>query len=103
MFKNKQLLFYGNQLKYLEEVKRELEARKSKVANISYRKKLRENQNKENYLTELHRIRGVLSQSENRFPIGTKERLKSREEELKNINKKISFSKRLQNIIKLLF
>ena len=46
MFKNKQLLFYGNQLKYLEEVKRELEARKSKVANISYRKKLRENQNK---------------------------------------------------------
>ena len=85
MFKNKQLLFYGNQLKYLEEVKRELEARKSKVANLSYRKKLRENQNKENYLTELHRIRGVLSQNENRFPIGTKERLKSREEELKKL------------------
>ena len=61
MFKNKQLLFYGNQLKYLEEVKRELEARKSKVANISYRKKLRENQNRENYLSEIHRRRGVLS------------------------------------------
>ena len=85
MFKNKQLLMYGNQMKYLEQIKRELEARKSKVANISYRKKLRENQNKENYLTELHRIRGVLSQNENRFPIGTKERLKSREEELKKI------------------
>jgi SpoVK/Ycf46/Vps4 family AAA+-type ATPase len=49
MFKNKQLLFYGNQLKYLEEVKREVEARKSKVANLSYRKKLRDNQNKENW------------------------------------------------------
>ena len=39
MFKNKQLLMYGNQLKYLEQVKRELEARKSRVGNISYRKK----------------------------------------------------------------
>ena len=46
MFKNKQLLFSGNQLNYLEQVKRELGARKSKVGNISYRKKLRENQNK---------------------------------------------------------
>ena len=83
MFKNKQLLMYGNQMKYLEQLKKELEARKSKVANISYRKKLRENQNKENYLTELHRIRGVMSENDHRFPIGTKERLKSREEELK--------------------
>ena len=85
MFKNKQLLFYGNQMKYLEQLKQELENRKSKVANISYRKKLRENQNKENYLSELHRIRGVLSTSENRFPIGTRDRLKSREEELKKL------------------
>ena len=85
MFKNKQLLMYGNQMKYLEQIKRELEARKSKVANISYRKKLRENQNKENYLSEIHRIRGILSQNDNRLPIGTKGRLKSREEELKTI------------------
>ena len=85
MLKNKQVLFYSNQMKYLEQLKKELENRKSKVANISYRKKLRENQNKENYLSEIHRIRGVLSQTENRFPIGTKERLKSREEELKNL------------------
>ena len=85
MFKNKQLLFYGNQLKYLEQVKRELELRKSRVGNISYRKKLRENQNKENYLTELHRIRGVLSENDHRFPIATRERLKSREEELKKL------------------
>jgi hypothetical protein len=65
MFKNKQLLMYGNQIKYLEQIKKELELRKSKVANISYRKKLRENQNKENYLSEIHRIRGILSQNDN--------------------------------------
>ena len=85
MFKNKQLLMYGNQMKYLEQIKKELDARTSKVANISYRKKLRENQNKENYLTELHRIRGVLSQSENRFPIGTRERLTQRIKEIQNL------------------
>ena len=39
MFQNKQMLMYGNQLKYLEQVKKELEARKSKVGNTSYRKK----------------------------------------------------------------
>ena len=91
MFKNKQLLFYGNQLKYLEQVKRELEARKSKVGNISYRKKLRENQNKENYLTELHRIRGVLTENDHRLPIGTRDRLKHREEELNNLIKNAAF------------
>ena len=78
MFKNKQLLMYGNQMKYLEQIKRELEARTSKVANISYRKKLRENQNRENYLSEIHRIRGVLSQNDNRLPIGTRDRLLNR-------------------------
>ena len=90
MFKQKQLLMYGNQMKYLEQIKKELEARKSKVANISYRKKLRQMQDKENYLTELHRIRGVLSQNDNRFPI-TKERLTQRTEELKNLTKKSAF------------
>ena len=38
MFKNKQM--YGNQLKYLEQVKRELEARTSKVGNISFCKEI---------------------------------------------------------------
>ena len=85
MFKNKQLLMYGNQMKYLEQIKRELEARTSKVANISYRKKLRENQNRENYLSEIHRIRGVLSQADNRLPIGTRERLTSRIKEIENL------------------
>ena len=85
MFKNKQLLFYGNQMKYLEQLKQELENRKSKVANISYRKKLRQMQDKENYLTELHRIRGVLSQADNRFPIGTRERLEQRIKDIQNL------------------
>ena len=85
MFKNKQLLFYGNQMKYLEQLKQELENRKSKVANISYRKKLRQMQDKENYLTELHRIRGILSMSDNRFPIGTRERLEQRIKEIQNL------------------
>ena len=76
---------YGNQLKYLEQVRKELEAKKSKVASISYRKKLKQQQDKENYLTELHRIRGTLSQADNRFPIGTKERLIQRTQELKKL------------------
>ena len=83
MFKNNKM--YGNQLKYLEQVRKELELRKSKVANISYRKKLRENQNKENYLSEIHRIRGVLSQNDNRLPIGTKERLEQRIKDIQNL------------------
>ena len=85
MFKNKQMVMYGNQLKYLEQVKRELEGRKSKVGNLSYRKKLKQMQHKENYLSEIHRIRGVLSQNDNRLPIGTRERLEQR---IKYIQKK---------------
>ena len=83
MFQNKQM--YRNHLKYFENLKKELEAKKTKVANLNYRIKLKQMQDRENYLTELHRIRGVLSQNDNRLPIGTRERLKSREEELKNL------------------
>ena len=91
MFKNKQMLIYGNQLKYLEQVRKELEARKSKVGNISYRRRLRENQDKENYVTEIHRIRGVLTQNDHRLPIGTRDRLTNREEELTNLIKIAAF------------
>ena len=83
MFKNNRM--YGNQLKYLEQVKKELEAKKSKVASISYRKKLKQQQDRENYLTELHRIRGALSAADNRFPIATRERLFQRTQELKKL------------------
>ena len=84
MFKNKQMLMYGNQMKYLEQVKRELELRKSRVGNLSYRKKLKQMQDRDNYLSEIHRIRGVLSQADNRLPIGTRERLEQR---IKDIEK----------------
>ena len=36
MLQNKQM--YGNHLKYFENLKKELEARASKVGNLSYRK-----------------------------------------------------------------
>jgi hypothetical protein len=89
MFQNKQM--YPNHLKYFENLKKELEAKKTKVANLNYRIKLKQMQDRENYLTELHRIRGVLSQNENRFPIGTRERLTQRTEELKNLIKNNAF------------
>jgi hypothetical protein len=76
MFQNKQM--YGNHLKYFENLEKELEAKATKVANLNYRKKLKQQQDKENYLTEIHRIRGVLSLSDNRLPIGTRDRLTQR-------------------------
>ena len=84
MFQNKQM--YKNHYKYFENLKRELEAKKTLTANLNYRIKLKQMQDRENYLSELHRIRGVLSQNENRFPISTRERLKQRTEELKKIS-----------------
>ena len=42
-------------------------------------------QDKENYLSEIHRIRGVLSQNDNRLPIGTRERLEQRVKEIENL------------------
>ena len=75
----------NNQIRYFQNVKRELEARQTKVANLSYRNKLKEQQNKENYLNEIQRIRGELSKNDNRLPIGTRERLEKRVEEIKNL------------------
>ena len=73
------------QIKYLENLQRELELRKAKVANISYRKELKERQDRENYTTEVHRIRGILSQADNRLPIGTRERLHHRVKQIKDL------------------
>ena len=42
-------------------------------------------QDRDNYLSEIHRIRGVLSQADNRLPIGTRERLTSRIKEIENL------------------
>ena len=45
---------------------------------------------KVNYQNELDRIRGYLSGNDTRFPIGTIERLKNREEELKKLGAHIT-------------
>ena len=44
MFQNKQM--YGNHLKYFENLKKELEAKATKVANLNYRKNLSSNKTK---------------------------------------------------------
>ena len=75
----------NNQLNYLQSLKREIEGRKFKAAKISYRNKLREQQDKENDMNEIYRIRGELSKHDNRLPIGTRERLEKRVEELKKL------------------
>ena len=86
MFINRHLSMYRDaQLKYLEQVKKELEARQTQVSNISYRKRLKEQQDKENYLSEVHRIRGVLSQNSTRIPAGTRDRLNQRIKQIKNL------------------
>ena len=86
MFIKRHLSMYRDaQLKYLDQVKKELEARQTQVSNISYRKKIKAQQDKENYLTELHRIRGVLSQNSTRLPDGTRDRLNQRIKQIKNL------------------
>ena len=90
MFKNEQM--YRNHLKYSENFKNELEANKTKVANLNYRIKLKQMQNKENYVNEIHRIRGVLSHNDNRLPIGTRERLEQRVKEIQNLIQNNAFA-----------
>ena len=86
MFINRHLSMYrDSQLKYLELVRKDLEARKTLVSNISYRKRLKEQQDKENYLTEVHRIRGVLSASDTRLPAATRDRLENRIKQIENL------------------
>lgn len=75
----------NNQLNYLQSLKKEIEGRKFKAAKTSYRNKLREQQDRDNYMNEIYRIRGELSKNDNRLPIGTRERLEKRVEEIKNL------------------
>ena len=83
MLQNKQM--YRNHLKYFENKEKELESNKTKVANLNYRIKLKQQQDQENYVNEIHRLRGVLSQNDSRLPIGTRERLQSRIKEIQNL------------------
>ena len=83
MFQNKQM--YRNHLKYFENFKKELEAKATKVANLNYRRKLKQQQDRDNYIDEIRRIRGILSETDNRLPIGTRSLLLNRIEEIKKI------------------
>lgn len=82
--------YSNNQLAYLENLKKELEGHKTKSANLLYRKKLKEHQDKMNYTYELNRLRGILSLNDTRLPIGTTLRLKQRVEELKKLGAQIN-------------
>ena len=74
----------------LENIKRELELKKAKSQSIALRNKTLEYRDKVNYQNELDRIRGYLSRQDTRLPIGTIERLKNREEELKKLGAHIT-------------
>ena len=80
----------SSRISYFKNLKDQLEAHQSKSKSIMFRRKLLENQNKQNYTNELHRIRGYLPQNDTRLPIGTIERLKSREEELNKLGGRIA-------------
>ena len=77
--------YNNNSLNYYENLKKELIERKMKKPRILFRKKLLEDQNKMNYINEVNRIRGTLSQNDTRFPIGTREKLIQRINDLKKL------------------
>ena len=82
--------YTNNSLNYFDNLKKELEARKTKEGKISFRKNLLEHQNKINYTNEIQRIRGILSQNDTRLPAGTIQHLKDRVEKLKKLGGQIS-------------
>ena len=77
------------QLHQLDSIKRELELKRAKVQSVALKNKMLEHQ-KINYINEMDRIRGYLSSYDTRFPIGTIDRLKKREDELKKLVQDIS-------------
>ena len=80
----------SSRINYFKNLKDQLEAHRTKQGSIMFRRKLLENQNKQNYALELHRIRGYLSQNESRLPIGTVRRLKERQKELNKLGFQIA-------------
>ena len=74
---------------YFKNLKDFVEGQKNKSASILYRRKLLEHRDKVNYTNELQRIRGELSRNDTRLPIGTTDRLKAREDELKKLGAQI--------------
>jgi len=75
----------SSRIAYFKNLKDQLEAHQTKTKSVLFRRKLLENQKKQNYANELHRIRGYLSQTDTRLPIGTVERLKEREKALQKL------------------
>lgn len=82
--------YTNNSLNYYDNLKKELEARKTKKGRILFRKNLLESQDKINYTNELDRIRGELSRYDTRFPILTLENLYNRALTLKKLGAKIT-------------
>ena len=77
-------------LKALENLQRELDARKTKTASVLFRRDLMEHQNKMNYTIELNRIRGELTKNDTRLPIGTREHLENRVKALKKLGAQVA-------------
>jgi hypothetical protein len=82
--------FSKMQTHHLENIKKELELKKAKAQSIAMRNKMLDYRDKVNYSNELERIRGYISSRDTRFPIGTVERLKNREDELKKLGAHIT-------------
>ena len=82
--------FKNMQLNQLENIKKELELKVARSQSSALRNKLLEYRNKINYQLEMDRLTGYISQKDTRFPIGTVERLKNRQEELKKLGAKIN-------------
>ena len=82
--------FSKMQTHHLENIKKELELKKARAQSIAMRNKMLDYKDKVNYQNELDRIRGYISSRDTRFPIGSIERLKNREEELKKLGAHIT-------------
>jgi hypothetical protein len=82
--------FSKMQTHQLENIKKELELKKARAQSIAMRNKMLDSKDKVNYSNELERIRGYISSRDTRFPIGSIERLKNREEELKKLGAHIT-------------
>ena len=80
----------SSRISYFKNLKDQLEAHQSKSKSIMFRRKLLENQKKQNYSNELHRIKGALFQNDTRLPIGTIERLRERQKELYKLGGQIA-------------
>lgn len=89
--------YTNNSLNYYENLKKELEARKTRKGRILFRKQLLEHQDKINYTNELNRVRNELLAYVTRFPILTNENLYNRALKLKELGAKIADEKEFNN------